>query len=418
MQAVDTRGSGKDSVKVKELPKDHSQRKKGYRWIVESRLGGTRSRKFFRHNESAKRDIFLEDLKDRMDSLAKTDRAILSDRRLLEEAARADRALSPHNKSISDAVAFYLDHLESEAKRDATPVSEIAKKFLDEKEREGVSESHYSDLRIRISRFERTFGETPISAIGRNQINDWILGLAVAPQTKVNFRRVLSNLFAYASRAGIIQTNPVRDTANVRVRRRKTEILAPEEVANLLAHCTEETLPSVLLMVFCGIRVGEVARLEWQEIDWEDSSIEITAEKAKREVHARHVDIPSNAVEWLRPIAKQRGAIVPFKTRHTFTKALQDVRSLAGWQPGEWPKNALRKTFISCHYESFGSIDETAKQAGTSVGIIHRHYRRLIKKKEAKRLWGLHPDQRAEVISIAEGAGKRAHPTLPKEDAS
>jgi integrase len=404
MQVVETRGSGKDSVKVKELPKDHSQRKSGYRWMVESRLDGKRTRKFFRHPESEQRDIYLNDIRERMESLAKTDRAILSDQKLLEEAARADKALSPHKKSISDAVAFYLDHLQSEAKRDSTPLSEVVKRFLDEKEREGVSESHYDDLRIRISRFERTFGETPIASIGRNQINDWILGLAVGPQTKVNFRRVLSNLFAYASRAGIIQNNPVRDTANVKVRRKKTEILAPEEVANLLTHCTEETLPSVLLMVFCGIRVGEVSRLEWQEIDWEDSTIEITAEKAKREVHARHVNIPSNAVEWLRPLAKRRGLIVPFETRHTFTKALQDVRALAGWQPGEWPKNGLRKTFISCHYESFGSIDETAKQAGTSVGIIHRHYRKLIKEKEAKRLWELHPDQQAEVVSISKGA--------------
>ncbi len=418
MQTVETRGNGKDSVKVKELPKGHSQRKAGYRWMVESRLNGKRTRKFFKHPESEQRDIYLGDIEERMESLAKTDRAILSDQKLLEEAARADKALSPHNRSISDAVAFYLDHLQSEAKRDSTPLSEVAKRFLDEKEREGVSESHYSDLRIRISRFERTFGETPISAIGRNQINDWILGLAVAPQTKVNFRRVLSNLFAYASRAGIIQTNPVRDTANVKVRRKKTEILPPEEVANLLAHCSEETLPSVLLMVFCGIRVGEVSRLEWQDIDWEDSTIEITAEKAKREVHARHVSIPPNAIEWLRPIAKRRGAIVPFETRHTFTKALQDVRALAGWQPGEWPKNALRKTFISCHYESFGSIDETAKQAGTSVGIIHRHYRKLIKEKEAKRLWALHSDQQAEVVPIAGGAGECVHTIPPKVGAS
>jgi hypothetical protein len=80
------------------------------------------------------------------------------------------------------------------------------------------------------------------------------------------------------------------------------------------------------------------------------------------------------------------------------------VRAQAGWQPGEWPKNALRKTFISCHYESFGSIDETAKQAGTSVGIIHRHYRKLIKGKEAKRLWELHPEQQAEVVSFSKGA--------------
>lgn len=144
-------------------------------------------------------------------------------------------------------------------------------------------------------------------------------------------------------------------------------------------------------MALCGIRVDEIGRLEWQEIDWEDLTIEISGEKAKREIHARYVSIPKNASAWIQPIAKQRGSIAPFSNRNTFTKALQDTRKLAGWEPGTWPNNALRKTFISCHYESFGSIDETAKQAGTSVQIIHRHYRKLIKQRTALELWKIFP---------------------------
>ena len=34
---------------------------------------------------------------------------------------------------------------------------------------------------------------------------------------------------------------------------------------------------------------------------------------------------------------------------------------------------------------------EKARQAGSSVNIIHKHYRRLIKPKEASKLWNIHP---------------------------
>ena len=82
-----------DPVKCRELPKTHSQRKAGYRWMVESRLGGKRSRKFFRHDEAKERDEHIADMEVRADKLAKKDRGIVSNESLLTDAA--DRIHSP-----------------------------------------------------------------------------------------------------------------------------------------------------------------------------------------------------------------------------------------------------------------------------------------------------------------------------------
>jgi len=395
----------REPVKCRELPKGHSQRKvKGYLWLVETHLGGKRSRKFFRHDEAKERDIHIADMEDRADALAKKDRGIVSNENLLADAAAAFKALQPFGKSLGDAVAFYITHLEAEAKRDATPLSVIVKRFLDEKEREGVSEVHRADLKNRIARFEKEYGETPIAAIDRNALSAWLHALPLAPQSKVNFRRVLGNLFAYAVRAGVIPANPVAATSNPKTRRKKAVILTPEEVSQLLTASPAETLPAFILMTFCGVRNREVSRLDWKQIDWEDSTVEITAEDAKREGHARHVTIPPNALEWLRPLAKRRGKIADFRDFDEYTRRLQDARALAGWDVGTWPKNSLRSTFISCHYESFGSVDSTAKEAGTSVGMIHAHYRKLIKKKDADRLWKILPSTSpANVENIQQG---------------
>lgn len=392
-----------DPVKCRELPKGHSQRKeKGYRWFVESRLGGKRSRKFFRHDEANERDTYIADIKSRADALAKKDRAIVSDESLLADAATAFKSLEPYGKTLGEAVAFYIVHLEAEAKRDATPLSVIVKRFLDEKEREGISEVHLIDLKHRTARFEKDYGDTPIAGIDRNMIAAWLHALPHSPQSKVNFRRVLGNLFSYAVRAGVLTVNPVTATSNPKTRRKRAVILTPEEVSQLLTASPADTLPAFVLMTFCGIRNREMMRLDWSNIDWEDATIEITAEDAKREGHARHVTIPANALEWLRPLAKRRGKIAAFKDYGEYTRRLQQARADAGWKLGDWPANALRKTFISCHCESFGSVDLTAKEAGTSVGMIYTHYRKLIKKKDADRLWEIRPiGDAANVTNIA-----------------
>ena len=409
MQATATkRAKSSDPVKCRELPKNHSQRKSGYRWIVETRIEGKRSRKFFRHDESEKRDEFIADESSRVAAVAKSDRVLATDESLLTEAATAFKVLQPYGKTLADAVSFYVQHLTAMAKHDATPLSAVVKRFLDEKERENLSTVHLADLKNRIARFEITFGEEPIASITRNDIAAWLNDLPLAPQSKINFRRVLGNVFSYAVRAGNIAVNPVTATTPPKTRRKRVVILTPDEVRQLLHASPADTLPAFVLMTFCGVRNREMFRLNWSALDWEDGTLEITAEEGKREGHARHVTIPANALEWLRPLAKKRGKIADFRDFDEYTRRLQAARAVAGWDVGEWPENALRKTFISCHYETHGSIDETAKQAGTSVAMVHAHYRKLIKKREADRLWNILPGNAPDNVAAIEKGRRTA----------
>jgi integrase len=405
MQATATRrAKANDLVKCRELSKNHSQRKAGYLWLVETRIDGKRSRKFFRHDESEKRDHFHADESARVAAVAKSHRAFATDESLLTEAVTAFKALQPYGKTLADAVGFYVQHLDAMAKHDATPLSAVVKRFLDEKERENLSTVHLADLKNRIARFEITFGEIPIASITRNDITSWLHELELAPQSKINFRRVLGNVFSYALRAGHVVVNPVTATTAPKTRRKRAVILEPDEVRQLLHASPEYTLPALVLMTFCGVRNREMFRLDWSAIDWEDGTLAITAEEGKREGHARHVTIPANALEWLRPLAKKRGKIAAFRDFDEYTRRLQAARALAGWGVGQWPNNALRKTFISCHYETHGSIDETAKQAGTSVAMIFTHYRKLIKKAKADLLWEIRPGNApANVTAIEQG---------------
>ena len=58
----------------------------------------------------------------------------------------------------------------------------------------------------------------------------------------------------------------------------------------------------------------------------------------------------------------------------------------------EWPANGLRHSFASYHYAMFRSAEGTAHQMGNSADVVHKHYKALVSKAEAEKLWNLRPN--------------------------
>ncbi|HMF46809.1 MAG TPA: hypothetical protein VKE29_09060, partial [Candidatus Udaeobacter sp.] len=57
----------------------------------------------------------------------------------------------------------------------------------------------------------------------------------------------------------------------------------------------------------------------------------------------------------------------------------------------EWPQNALRHSFGSYHLAQFNDAAKLALEMGNSPSVIFRHYRQLVKPKQAERYWKLEP---------------------------
>jgi hypothetical protein len=125
----------------------------------------------------------------------------------------------------------------------------------------------------------------------------------------------------------------------------------------------------------------------------------------------RLVEISDNLVEWLRPHAGE-GAIVPANFRRDF----DTVKALAGyaftkqrvnvepvkkafpeldWEnlPTEpvWIPDVLRHTAVSYHFAEHQHEGKTASWAGNSPDIIQKHYKGLVKPKDAAKFWKLTP---------------------------
>src|ERR1700731_3457080 len=82
--------------------------------------------------------------------------------------------------------------------------------------------------------------------------------------------------------------------------------------------------------------------------------------------------------------------------RFHFTKAKDE--ELCGER---WPDNALRHSFASYHLAHFRNAATTALELGHHDSrITFRHYRELVKPKEAARFWSIRPAATEKVVHL------------------
>jgi integrase len=87
---------------------------------------------------------------------------------------------------------------------------------------------------------------------------------------------ILSSVYQYAVKSGVVKTNLVRDVSLPRRPRRKRQILpSPEQIEVLLKELPLMERVMVWLMCITGLRVGELLALKWSSIDWEQKSIDV-----------------------------------------------------------------------------------------------------------------------------------------------
>jgi integrase len=143
-------------------------------------------------------------------------------------------------------------------------------------------------------------------------------------------------------------------------------------------------VPYIAIGAFAGLRRAELERLDWQEVDLQSGLIEVAAAKAKS-ARRRFVRIQSNLAKWLQPHAQLSGNVTP----PGYRALLETARTAAGIE--RWPQNALRHSFGSYHLARFNDAAKLALEMGNSPATIFRHYRQLVKPKQAERYWKITP---------------------------
>jgi len=359
------------------------------KFVVRSKISGKWERKFFKTKSQARTYVQLKETE--LLNQGKEGATFPSWLRVM--AQQADDQLRPYGRKISDAVDFYIHHLEATTRSVLLTVA--MNELIENRKAAGASARYCNDLGLRIGRFCRDFADRRLSEISTSDVDNWLASLQLAPVTRNTFRRDLRTLFSFGMTRRYCAENPVIQTTKAKETEGEIEILTVAQTAKLLESASGETLPFWVIGAFAGLRRSEIERLDWEQVDFESNLIEVKARHSKT-ARRRFVVMPPNLWAWLEPYRAYRGRVCPENLR----KRIEADRERAGLRE-DWPPNALRHSFGSYHLAQFKDAAALALQMGNSPEVIFRHYRELVKPKEAARYWQIKPaDVSSKVVSL------------------
>jgi integrase len=144
--------------------------------------------------------------------------------------------------------------------------------------------------------------------VTKDDIHRWRDGMAkkLAPATVNHNLKFVRMLFAAAKRAGIVADNPAEDVPTlkrtVKTTRRPFTLV---ELKTLLQVADAEWRSMILFGLYTGQRLGDIARLSWDQIDLEAKEIRLQTSKTGRH---QKIPIPPPLMKHIEFLRKKKSA--------------------------------------------------------------------------------------------------------------
>ena len=341
------------------------------RWQVDARTKNGGQRRFF-------------ETKDEAEGWASTQRV---QRKNQGDDAFDTSELAVFGLSVADAVKFTLDYYRRRAA--SAPVDEVVRQLLDSKRSAGRSQAYLYVVRLNLAKLVEHFPGRMISTITAPELERFLAGLPVAPGTWNKIRQDCVTLFGFALKAGYAVENVARATERAKRIEEPPGILTPEQAAALLVESKDNDLLAFhAIGLFAGLRVAELQRLDWRDVDLAGGFIHVGAKISKTRSR-RLVPILDNLRIWLQPIAKTSGPVVGTRGARGLRCAHEVARERAGIT--DWPKNGMRHSFVSYRLATTQNAPQTALESGHDQAILFANYRELVRPTQAQRYWQIMP---------------------------
>lgn len=302
----------------------------------------------------------------------------------IEEWTSARKRLN--GVSLTEAVEFYNRH-----HRDTRQimVDEIMPLFMEAKRAAKVSAIYIKSLKHRLGKFQKQLGAALIGDITTPDIDKFLISQTSGANTKNAIRRCIVTLFTWARDNGYLPQE--RKTAAERAMTfamvdEAPAIWTPQEMRKLLTNCPHDLFPHLVIGAFAGIRSAEIARLEWQDVLWDQGYIEVKGRKAKTKAR-RLVPLRENLKQWLEPHRRNEGLIC---SSNSF-----QLTELGGKAGIGWRQNALRHSYASYRLAEIQDASRVALELGNSPEKLFKHYRELVTPEGAQAWFSIVPERAA-----------------------
>lgn len=371
------------------------------RWLVDGLRDdqGRRFRRIFETKDAA--STWLDNHREKTLTEGRAGLSFTSAQRA--DARHALQELAPFaGVSLTDAARIAVDYLRRTQR--TVPVAELVELFLAAKVADGRSSVHLADLRSRLGAFREAFGEKPAAAVSTQDLDDWLHGLPVGPQSRINYRRALHALFNFAVAREFARENPAKRTGKPKVFAKEPGILTPIQFERLLNAADERLRPALAVGGFAGLRPAEIRRLDWNAVNLGERLISVSA-KASKTASRRLVPIVDNLMPWLLAAPSRVGPVCSLSPAIERDLTLA-ARKAAGIKV--WPADALRHSWVTYRYALTGDAARTAAEAGHDQAVLHRHYRALATHAEAVKWFAILPgEEMAETVPFESEAAQR-----------
>ena len=377
-------------------------KQEGYNWVVTYPHGGGRKRTFFKHKSGrGGADTFARKKKDEIESLGAkhetvTDAewsAIIAFREGLESLPEEAR-----NITLMDVVNAHLAQARSQFQ--SISCRELSNKLIDivEKNPHRKSDMHLSDIKSRLNRFNKKYGNVMISDISKEDVEEYLNEQSNG--ARPNFYATLHQLFVLAVNQKVARKNVMKEIRKPQPRKdAEIGILKPKELSRLLEFCEGKVLPAVVISFFAGVRRSELGRLDWSDICFDSTEegeygfIEIKAKNAKSS-RRRLIPMSENLKGWLLSHRKNSGSVVI--TSATYRHGLEKAQKLSGVKI---PQNGGRHSFASYRWKL--EPDKVVIELGhKDSALIYQRYRQLVTMKDAEAYWKIFPSDESDIVNI------------------
>ena len=394
-------------MKPPSLKSFESEKQPAYKFAVWFAENGKRKRRLFRTKTAAQDELNKRQVE--FQNIGSQFASSLTDQ-LRRQAVEGQERLAEYDKSITDAVDFYVSHLK--ATSHSAPVKQLVEEYVESIRAEGKRPRTVRDSEGRLQVFSNAFGERMATEVNTRDLDKWLKGIEGTPRTRNHYRRVTHAFFNWAKGRGYCPGNPVSAIRPAKVQAGDPPVFTPADLATVLREARafgSDVQAFVLLGTFAGLRPeSEIARMDWRQIDLAKNSIDVPA--TTKTAARRIVEIRTPLREWLMQDHKFEAGPILNDTfdgkKETFDNRLKRLKKhLRDNHEVQWQPDIMRHSFGSYLYAETENSGKVAAQMGhMDTRMIFQHYHAVVQKSDAKAFWSLTPDAVNENVVKLEAA--------------
>ena len=151
------------------------------------------------------------------------------------------------------------------------------------------------------------YGPTSPLPFNEDDIDTWLRGFEVSLSSRNSMLVYVKLLFSFALTHNYLpegKSTAAEQLKKVKAQGAEVEIYTPGQFQQILHAAPPHLIPLLAIGGFTGIRMAELARLDWNASDLDRRHIEVRAGQAKT-ASRRLIPIPDNLVAWLTPLPRQ-----------------------------------------------------------------------------------------------------------------